>query len=137
MRELLVASRYIPGGSAPSWTWKRLLLSRLACFLAKPLSPVRDVVSGFFLIRRDIASAVTIKAGGFKICLELLIRGWPTRIVEVPYRFDNREVGASKMNWREAAGFLTQLKDLYVLRWSRRRPNRTYRRLTTEELRAF
>jgi dolichol-phosphate mannosyltransferase len=135
--DLLVASRYIPGGSAPTWTWKRLLLSRLACLLARPLSPVRDVVSGFFLIRRSIANTVTIKAGGFKICLELLIRGWPTRLVEVPYQFDNRELGESKMNWREASGFLKQLKDLYVLRWSRRRPTRTYRRLTAEELRAF
>jgi dolichol-phosphate mannosyltransferase len=135
--DLLVASRYIPGGSAPTWTWKRLMLSRLACLLARPLSPVRDVVSGFFLIRRSIATGVTIKAGGFKICLELLVRGWPVRLVEVPYRFDNRELGQSKMNWREASGFLKQLKDLYALRWSRRRPKRTYRRMTVQEFQAL
>ncbi len=133
--DVLVASRYIPGGSAPTWTWKRLLLSRAACWLAQPLSPVRDAVSGFFLIRRAIADAVTIKATGFKICLELIVRGWPRRIVEVPYRFDNREAGESKMNWREAAGYLTQLKDLYVLRWSGRRARRQYIRLTAEDLR--
>jgi dolichol-phosphate mannosyltransferase len=132
--DVLVASRYIPGGSAPSWTWRRWILSRVACVLAQPLSPVRDAVSGFFLIRRSIAQAVTIKAGGFKICLELIVRGWPTTIVEVPYRFDNRELGESKMNWKEAAGFLKQLRDLYVLRWSRRRPRRSYRRLTPQEL---
>lgn len=135
--DLLVASRYIPGGSAPTWTWKRLLLSRFACLLARPLSPIRDVVSGFFLIRRSIANAVTIKAGGFKICLEMLVRGWPLRLVEVPYRFDNRELGESKMNWKEASGFLKQLKDLYVLRWSQRRPKRTYKRLTVTELQSF
>jgi dolichol-phosphate mannosyltransferase len=132
--DVLVASRYIPGGSAPTWTWRRLMLSRLACVLSQPLSPVRDAVSGFFLIRRSIAQAVTIKAGGFKICLELIVRGWPRTIVEVPYRFDNRELGESKMNWKEAAGFLTQLKDLYILRWSGRRPKRVYRRLTAAEL---
>jgi dolichol-phosphate mannosyltransferase len=102
--------------------------------LAQPLSPVRDAVSGFFLIRRSIARAVTIKATGFKICLELIVRGWPRRIVEVPYRFDNRELGESKMNWREAAGYLTQLKDLYVIRWSQRRPKREYIRLTSRDL---
>jgi len=133
--DVLVASRYIAGGSAPTWTWKRLLLSRAACWLAQPLSPVRDAVSGFFLIRRSIARAVTIKATGFKICLELIVRGWPRRIVEVPYRFDNREVGESKMNWREAAGYLKQLKDLYSIRWSKRQAPRQYIRLTPEQLR--
>jgi dolichol-phosphate mannosyltransferase len=132
--DLVVASRYIPGGSAPTWTWKRLLLSRLACLLARPLSPVRDVVSGFFLIRRSIVEQVQIKAGGFKICLELIVRGWPTDIVEVPYRFDNRELGQSKMNRRELIGYLVQLKDLYRLRWSSRKPARRYRRLRPEEL---
>lgn len=132
--DVLVGSRYIPGGSAPTWTWKRLLLSRVACVLARPLSPVRDAVSGFFLIRRSIARSVTIKATGFKICLELIVRGWPRRIVEVPYRFDNRERGESKMNWREATGFLQQLKDLYALRWSKRRPRREYIRLSADEL---
>jgi dolichol-phosphate mannosyltransferase len=125
--DVLVASRYIPGGSTPSWPWKRRMLSRVACLLARPLSPIRDAASGFFLIRRKIAQSVTIKAGGFKICLELIVRGWPTRLVEVPYQFDDRELGESKMSTREASGYLVQLKDLYLLRWSRRGlPRRHY-----------
>src|SRR5512140_530327 len=67
--DVLVASRYVPGGSTPNWPFKRRLLSRAACLLARPLSPIRDAASGFFLIRYSIARAVTIKAGGFKICL--------------------------------------------------------------------
>lgn len=125
--DVLVASRYIPGGSTPSWPWKRRLLSRVACLLARPLSPIRDAASGFFLIRRQIAQRVTIKAGGFKICLELIVRAWPTRLVEVPYQFDDRELGESKMSTREASGYLVQLKDLYLLRWSTRgQPRRHY-----------
>jgi len=128
--DVLVASRYIPGGSTPNWPFKRKLLSRAACLLARPLSPIRDAASGFFLIRREIARRVDIKAGGFKICLELVVRGWPTRLVELPYRFDDREAGESKMSTREAAGYLVQLKDLYLLRWSRfDRPRREYSRL--------
>ena len=46
---------------------------------------------------------VTIQARGFKICLELLVRAWPTRLVEIPYQFDDREQGESKMSLREAA----------------------------------
>ncbi len=124
--DLVVASRYVPGGSTPDWPIRRRLLSRLACLLARPLSPVHDAASGFFLIRAAIARRVTIKAGGFKICLELLVRGWPRRLVEVPYRFDDRELGESKMSLREATGYLVQLRDLYRLRWSAPRPARTY-----------
>jgi dolichol-phosphate mannosyltransferase len=125
--DLLVASRYIPGGSTPDWPLKRRILSRVACLLARPLSPIRDAASGFFLITREIARGVTIKAGGFKICLELVVRGWPTRLVEIPYRFDDRELGESKMSMKEASGYLVQLKDLYLVRWSSLgRPRRHY-----------
>ena len=107
----------------------------LACLLARGLSPIRDAASGYFLIRRDIARRVTIKAGGFKICLELIVRAWPTTLVELPYQFDDREQGESKMNKREAAGYLFQLKDLYLLRWSQRnRPARTYKCLSVAEV---
>jgi dolichol-phosphate mannosyltransferase len=132
--DLIVASRYVPGGSTPAWPWRRRLLSRAACLLARPLSPIRDAASGFFMIRRSIARDVTIRAGGFKICLELLVRGRPARLVEVPYQFDDREAGESKMSTREAAGYLVQLKDLYRVRWSGPRPVRHYQRLSVPEL---
>jgi len=133
--DVVVASRYVQGGSTPNWPTKRRLLSRAACLLARPLSPIRDAASGFFLIKGEIARNVTIKAGGFKICLELIVRGWPERLVELPYQFDDRELGESKMSAREASGYLVQLKDLYALRWSSfGRPRREYRRLTAAEL---
>lgn len=127
--DIVVASRYVAGGSTPNWPWRRRLLSRVACLLARPLSPIRDAASGFFLIRTPIARNVTIKAGGFKICLELLVRAWPTRLVELPYRFEDRELGQSKMSLREAAGYLVQLRDLYWLRWSSSGPPRHYRQV--------
>ena len=122
--DVVVASRYVPGGSTPDWPFKRRLLSRAACLLARPLSPVRDAASGFFLIRRDIARGTVIRAGGFKVCLELIVRSGAARLVEVPYRFDDREQGESKMSLREAAGYLIQLRDLYWLRLNRRPPRR-------------
>jgi dolichol-phosphate mannosyltransferase len=133
--DLVVASRYVPGGSTPNWTWRRRWLSRVACWLARPLSPIRDPVSGFFLIRRSIAAGVPIQARGFKICLELIERAWPRVLVELPYRFDNRELGESKMNWKEAFGYLIQLTDLarHRLR-ARGRPARTYRRFAASDL---
>jgi dolichol-phosphate mannosyltransferase len=133
--EVLVASRYVPGGSTPDWPVMRRLMSRSACLAARGLSPIRDAASGFFLIRRSIAQGVAIKAGGFKICLELLVRAWPKRLVEIPYRFDDRELGESKMSMKEAAGYLFQLKDLYRLRLAgSRKPAREYRRLSAADV---
>jgi dolichol-phosphate mannosyltransferase len=114
--DVVVASRYIAGGSTPDWPWSRRLLSRVGCLLARPIAPIRDAASGFFLIRADLARTVRIQAGGFKICLELLVRGAPNRVVEIPYRFADRELGESKMSMREASGYLVQLRDLYWLR---------------------
>jgi dolichol-phosphate mannosyltransferase len=110
--DLVIGSRYIPGGGTGDWPLSRRLMSRFACLLAAGLTPVRDVTSGFFLIRRDLARGVTISAGGFKICLELLIRAEPKLVVEVPYVFQTRTAGESKMNLKEALGYLDQLRDL-------------------------
>jgi dolichol-phosphate mannosyltransferase len=111
--DLVIGSRYIRGGGTHNWEISRVLMSRLACLLALPLTPVRDATSGFFLIRRALARGVTISAGGFKICLELLIRSQPALVIEVPYVFQGRTAGQSKMNLKEAMGYLVQLRDLY------------------------
>jgi len=114
--DVVIGSRYIPGGGTGDWELSRRLMSRFACLLARGLTPVRDVTSGFFLIRRDLARGVTISAGGFKICLELLIRTAPTLVIEVPYVFQARTAGQSKMNMKEALGYVRQLRDLHAFR---------------------
>jgi dolichol-phosphate mannosyltransferase len=136
--DIVVGSRYVAGGTTPNWPRGRRLLSQTACVLAWPLTPLRDPTSGFFLIRRDLARGTTIKAGGFKICLELMVRGWPARVVEVPFRFEDREQGESKMSRAEAARYLVQLRDLTWYRLTGpRRPPQEYRRLTTAEVQAL
>ncbi|MEO6213003.1 MAG: polyprenol monophosphomannose synthase [Vicinamibacterales bacterium] len=131
---VVIGSRYIPGGGTRNWGAGRLLMSRIACLLARGITPVRDATSGFFLIRKDLAAGVRISAGGFKICLELLIRGRPLTVVEVPYVFEGRTAGASKMNLKEAFGYLAQLRDLR--RFIREQPplQQIYIRLTADQL---
>ena len=114
--DVVIGSRYIRGGDAQNWPFLRLLLSRVACMLAWPLTPVRDATSGFFLIRRAVVDGVVIQAGGFKICLELLMRSPVRSVAEVPYVFVDRTVGRSKMTLREALGYFGQLRTLYGLR---------------------
>ena len=132
--DMVIGSRYIPGGGTSDWGTGRLLMSRAACLLARGLTPVQDATSGFFLIRRDLARGVRISAGGFKICLELLVRGRPAVVVEVPYVFQARTAGESKMNAREALGYLSQLKDLHA--FSRHQPplRQRYQRVTAGQL---
>lgn len=133
--DVVVGSRYVPGGSTPDWPFTRRLLSRTACLLARGLSPIRDAASGFFLIKRQVAQGTSIKAGGFKICLELIVRSGARRLVELPYRFDDRELGQSKMSMREAAGYLVQLRDLYVERLTGgHHPPHDYRQLSVAEV---
>src|SRR5262249_19948363 len=109
-----VASRYIQGGGTRSWSILRLVLSRVACWMARPLTPVRDAMSGFFLIRRDRVSGVCAPLRGFKIGLELLVRAEPRRIAEVGYVFVGRIAGKSKMSFAEGLRFLRQLMTLYT-----------------------
>jgi dolichol-phosphate mannosyltransferase len=120
--DMVIGSRYIPGGGTSNWETSRVLMSKFACLLARGLTPVRDATSGFFLMYRARARGVSISAGGFKICLELLIRTEPRLVVEVPYVFTGRTVGESKMNHTEATGYLKQLRDLHAFRRERRLP---------------
>jgi dolichol-phosphate mannosyltransferase len=118
--DMAIASRYVPGGGCRNWPWRRRALSRAGCFLARPLTPVRDVTSGFFLVRRDAIERTSVSAPGFKICLELLVRSRAISVAEVPYVFTDRAAGESKMTLREAVHYFVQLKDLYMLKWRRR-----------------
>ena len=133
--DIVIGSRYVPGGGTHNWPLGRLLMSRFACVMARSLTPVRDATSGFFLIRRDLARGVRISAGGFKICLELLVRGRPASVVEVPYVFEGRTAGESKMNLKEALGYLEQLRDLRRFQRSQPPLRQAYQRMTLAEVR--
>lgn len=112
--DMVVASRYVASGGTRAWSFGRFLLSRVGCWLSLPLTPVRDPMSGFFLIRRERATGFQASTRGFKIGLELLVRAHPRRVAEVGYIFVNREAGESKMSWGEGLRFLRQLVRLYA-----------------------
>jgi len=111
--DLAVGSRYVRGGGTANFPIGRWLLSRAGCWLARPLTPVRDAMSGFFLIRRTHLEGFQTSVKGFKIGLELFVRSQPRRPAEVGYVFVGRTLGASKMSVAEGTGFLQQLVSLY------------------------
>jgi dolichol-phosphate mannosyltransferase len=111
---LAVGSRYVPGGGIANWPKRRIVTSRVACWLARPLTGVKDVTSGYFLVRRNALDGVTLDPIGFKIGLEVIVKGKYDKAVEVPYTFTDRIVGESKLNQSEIFNYLKQLRKLYL-----------------------
>ncbi|MEM2757314.1 MAG: glycosyltransferase family 2 protein [Sulfolobales archaeon] len=108
--ELVIASRYVFSGSVSGWGFTRRLISKTAIILAKLLIPktrgVKDPLSGFFLIKRDSLVGVGLSPRGFKILLELLVKGRYVRVYEVPYHFSVRLRGKSKLSFKELMNYL-------------------------------
>lgn len=97
--DMVIGSRYIPGGSTPEWPYWRRILSRLGSALAYPLTGVHDSMCGFFAIARGRLLQLAAPAVGFKIAFEIIVTGRPTlRVIEIPIAFRNRVRGRSKMS---------------------------------------
>jgi dolichol-phosphate mannosyltransferase len=113
---LAVGSRYVAGGGIANWPKRRIVTSRVACWLARPLTKVKDVTSGYFLVRREALEGVTLDPIGFKIGLEVIVKGKYGKVLEVPYVFKDRVFGESKLNQKEIWNYLKQLRKLYSAR---------------------
>src|SRR5579862_9523875 len=115
---LAVGSRYVAGGGIENWPKRRIITSRVACWLARPLTSVKDVTSGFFLVRREALDGVQLDPIGFKIGLEVIAKAHYGKAVEIPYVFTDRVAGQSKLNQKEIFNYLKQLRKLYSARLS-------------------
>ncbi|MEX2327359.1 MAG: glycosyltransferase, partial [Pseudomonadales bacterium] len=115
----VVGSRYVQGGSFDrSWSLWRFINSHIATMLARPLVKCLDPMSGFFLFdRRYIGEIDALRPLGYKIGLELMVRGHFDEIIEVPIAFADREIGASKMNLTQQVKYLRHLRLLYLYKF--------------------
>ena len=96
-----------------NWKFTRKLFSLGAIMLSRPLTPVHDSVSGFFVLRRDILEGVHLIAKGYKIGLEIIVKArHGNKIIEFPYVFIDRARGASKLNIDEFIDYLGLLMRL-------------------------
>ncbi|MDQ6780969.1 MAG: polyprenol monophosphomannose synthase [Candidatus Eremiobacteraeota bacterium] len=112
--ELAIGSRYIPGGGITNWPWRRRVTSRVAIMMAMPLTPVKDITSGYLFCRRSVIEGVQLDPIGFKIGLEVIMKGKYRNAKEVPYVFTDRRVGSSKLNSGEIVNYLKQLVKIYA-----------------------
>lgn len=118
--DVAVGSRYTNGGGIEGWSKKRLLTSKVAVLLSKPLvKGIKDPMSGFFFLKRRVIEGVMLNPTGYKLGLEILVRGNYKKLKEIPYVFKRRKNGASKLNKTEILSYLRLLKDLYLYKIGR------------------
>jgi dolichol-phosphate mannosyltransferase len=147
--DLVIGSRYVPGGSIPNWSLRRRLLSRGGnAYSAFMLGlPVSDLTSGFRVYRADLLgrmSLETVRADGYGFQVEMTYRAARAgaRISEVPIEFNDRQAGTSKMSGAivvEALALVTwwgvrrRLRSLASLRplWSLRSLGERYGQLAS------
>ncbi|HVD28174.1 MAG TPA: polyprenol monophosphomannose synthase [Mycobacteriales bacterium] len=120
--DLVIGSRWVPGGEVRNWPLSRELLSRGASLYSRVLLryPVRDTTAGYRAYRRAVLDELELdEVASQGYCFQIDL-GWKTwragfRVVEVPITFTEREVGQSKMSrsivtealWRVAVWGLT------------------------------
>jgi len=118
--EVLIASRYVPGGESRTHWFRRLCSRILNVTYTRVLSlPVEDISSGFRMYRRDILENLQLRARDFDILEEILIKIYALgfRVRELPFRYLSRGTGRSharlfKFGW----AYLKTLVRMWQLR---------------------
>jgi dolichol-phosphate mannosyltransferase len=103
--DLVLGSRYAPGGGVSDWGLVRRAISRGGCLYARLVLgvPVEDLTGGFKCFRREVLEALPldeVSARGYGFQIEMTYRAllMGFRVTEVPIRFSDREMGRSKMS---------------------------------------
>lgn len=117
--DIAVGSRYTRGGKIEGWCMYRSLVSRGAIMLSKPLTNVKDPMSGYFFIKRKVIENVSFSPIGYKILLEILAKGSYENVKEIPYTFSIRKHGKSKLGGGEYFNYLKLLYYLYGYRFKK------------------
>jgi len=121
--DLVLGSRYVPGGGTVNWGLGRKLISRGGSLYARLILgvKVRDLTGGFKCFRREVLEAIdlaSVECSGYSFQIELtyraLRRGF--RVAELPIVFADRRVGQSKMSRRIV---LEAIRKVWAMRASR------------------
>ncbi|KAA6464651.1 polyprenol monophosphomannose synthase [Acidobacteria bacterium AB60] len=122
--DVAIGSRYARGAQVHHWSGLRRLLSMAAVWVTYPIQrctlKAQDPMSGYFLVRRKCVEKVEFQSTGFKLLLEILVRGRVASVQEVPIIFGRRLTGRSKANLGVAWEYLRLLSRLYASRYVRR-----------------
>ena len=113
--DIVIASRFVPGGAINGWSTKRKLISKTAKGIAKAGLGVNesDPMSGFFAFRRKILEGIKFDAIGYKMLLELLVKTKGSKVKEIPYTFTDRTRGSSKLDSSTMLDYVKSVWRLY------------------------
>jgi dolichol-phosphate mannosyltransferase len=130
-RDLVIGSRYVPGGGTLNCTWKRKMLSQGANTIAKTMLGLRakDCTAGFRCYRREVLQAIdldSIRSNGYSFLIEMIFyvqrRGFT--VGETPIIFEDRRRGTSKISKNEVVRALQTVQRLSVRRWQEKSARR-------------
>ena len=113
---IIIGSRFIEGGKVVGWPQRRKILSKGASTLARlglNVKRVKDPMSGFFALPRELIQNISIDTKGYKILLEILVKNKEIPIKEIPYTFTDRQSGKSKMNYNVIMNYAEAIWQLY------------------------
>lgn len=114
--ELVIGSRNIKGGKVEDWPFFRKIGSLFCSKLTFLLNvKVKDPLSGFFILQHNVINDIEFNPIGYKILLEVLVKGDYKNLLEIPYTFQNRQVGKSKMNAKVTVDYFRHL--LRLAKW--------------------
>ena len=108
--DLAMGSRFGATSHVEKWALHRRLISVVGVGMARILTGAEDPLSGFFCLRREVLTdGFQLTSSGYKILLEILMKGEHSSQRSIPFIFRNRQFSSSKLNWREHALFLKQI----------------------------
>ncbi len=115
--DIVIPSRFIPEGDDGGLNPVRKMISWIARYIGKillrPLRRITDPTSGFFMFKKEVIKGVKLEPVGWKILIEVLIKGDYLNVVEVPYHFKARKAGESKMSLKEQLNYLRHILKLF------------------------
>jgi len=111
--DIVIPSRFVPGGDDGGLNLFRKMISGTARYmgkiLLKPLRRISDPTSGFFMFKKEVIEGVKLEPVGWKILIEVLIKGDYLHVAEIPYHFVARKAGESKMSFREQLNYIKHI----------------------------
>ena len=115
--DICIASRLVGDGRTEEWPIIRGIISELARYLAMPLTRIKDTMSGYFFLKKEVIEGIALKPLGYKILLEILVKGKYKKAKEIPYVFLNRSHGKSKIGFKVYFQYIQHLFSLYLYKF--------------------
>ncbi len=111
--DVCVPSRFVPGGSDGGLNWYRKFVSWTARKIGQVVLPclrqISDPTSGLFMFRKEVIEHADLQPIGWKIMIEVLAMGTYSKLTEIPYKFQERTQGESKLSGKVTMQYLKQI----------------------------